>query len=106
MFYCKDLGVELGPIIKGFFASDEYKTDKPGVNSVMPLPWAIDTTTSLPPPFDFNAWCQKNRRAGAGVKVFPGKTQMQTVVYSDGEFGIGCENGYQWIYQLVRKLNL
>jgi len=34
VFFCQDLGVELGPIIKGFFASDEFKTDIPKVKTI------------------------------------------------------------------------
>ncbi len=28
-FYCKDLGTQLGPVIREFFASEEYKTGQP-----------------------------------------------------------------------------
>lgn len=31
-FHCKDLGIELIPLIKNYFASEEFKTKKPGMN--------------------------------------------------------------------------
>lgn len=31
-FHCKDLGIELIPLIKNYFASEEYKTKQPGSN--------------------------------------------------------------------------
>ena len=38
-FHCNDLGQELGPIIKTYFASEEYATDCPKADSIMPLPF-------------------------------------------------------------------
>jgi 3-hydroxyanthranilate 3,4-dioxygenase len=45
-FHCKDLGVELIPLIKAFFASDEYRTKAPGANVVQEseLPFKLNNT--------------------------------------------------------------
>ena len=41
-FHCKDLGVELAPIIKAYFASDEYKTKQPNRNVMAKLPFELN----------------------------------------------------------------
>ena len=45
-FHCKDLGVELVPLIKKFFASEEYRTKQPKDNIVEPnqLPFELNST--------------------------------------------------------------
>jgi 3-hydroxyanthranilate 3,4-dioxygenase len=34
-FYCDDLGTQLGPLIKEFFSSEEYKTGKPNIRKFL-----------------------------------------------------------------------
>lgn len=41
-FYCKDLGVELIPLIKNYFASEEFKTKKPGLNVLKEAEYPFD----------------------------------------------------------------
>ena len=38
-FYCVDLGSQLGPVIKDFFDSEEYRTQQPGLGSFMCPPY-------------------------------------------------------------------
>ena len=47
-FHCKDLGKELVPLIKEFFASEEYKTREPS-KSMPPPPWSADAIVDVPP---------------------------------------------------------
>lgn len=106
------MGKELGPVIEGYFASDEHKTGQPKSDSVQPLPWKLDSKTILPDPINFNQWISENAKDGQGVNVFAGlglalgrlsDNQMQTTVFSNGEFTFGESNGiFQWIYQLVQ----
>ncbi len=46
-FHCKDLGKELVPLIKEFFASEEYKTRVP--KPMPPAPWSPDSAVDVPP---------------------------------------------------------
>ncbi|ELT95835.1 hypothetical protein CAPTEDRAFT_205859 [Capitella teleta] len=62
-FYCSDLGTELAPIIKGFFASEQYITGKPipGKNLCDEIPLHIDNKTKLQDPIDFKEWIKEHR---------------------------------------------
>ena len=44
-FYCKDLGTELIPLIKNYFASDEYRTKIPGQNIQNEYPYSLNNVT-------------------------------------------------------------
>lgn len=47
-FHCEDLGKELVPLIKAFFASEEFKTRVP--QPMPPAPWQPDAEVTVPPP--------------------------------------------------------
>lgn len=48
-FYCKDLGIELVPLIKEFFASEEFKTKVPGSNisDVSKAPFKLNNVLTI-----------------------------------------------------------
>lgn len=83
-FYCQDLGVQLKPIIDEFFDSDEFKTGKPGVNSVMlHPPWSPDNITSVAEPFNLQDWVDKNRRlvrSSGELHLFPPEQHQSDVL--------------------------
>ena len=54
-FRCKDLGVELVPLIKEFFASEANATRVPTADSVMPAPYDDDKRFMLRPPYPLAA---------------------------------------------------
>ena len=60
-FYCDDLGSQLGPIIKAFFASEQYKTGQP-IPEDMPkeTPWEPDSQRETQDPFDLMDWVREN----------------------------------------------
>lgn len=43
-FHCKDLGSELGPLIKEYFASDEFRTKIPGGHVAKEVPFELNPT--------------------------------------------------------------
>ena len=51
----------MGPIIKEFFASEQYKTGKP-IPEDMPkeVPWEPDCKRKTQDPFDLMTWVQNN----------------------------------------------
>ena len=75
-FYCHDLGVQLGPVIKRFFSLLEgekgIQTDKTkAMLANNPPKFALDETTETPPPTKLADWIQDNRAAMAKGPVFP-----------------------------------
>ncbi|XP_047472873.1 3-hydroxyanthranilate 3,4-dioxygenase-like [Penaeus chinensis] len=60
-FYCEDLGTQLGPIIKEYFASEQHKTGKP-VPGTIPdnPPFVPDAARKLEEPFPLAKWLAKH----------------------------------------------
>merc|ERR1719449_470045 len=74
-FHCDDLGSQLKPIIEEFFASEEYKTGKPGPPSETSQPaWEPDSVTKVEAPFNLQDWLDSNRRrirSSGSLELFP-----------------------------------
>lgn len=53
-FYCADLGTQLGPMIRKFFESEQYKTGKPipGKDILENPPWQPNSKLALENPFN------------------------------------------------------
>ena len=98
-FHCNDLGQELGPIIKTYFASEEYATDCPKSDSIMPLPFKLNPSLVQPDPFVFSEWLDQFE--DNDKFVFDQDHQMQVKVLKAGEHEVGLDRGEVWIYQLV-----
>lgn len=58
-FHCKDLGVELKPVIERFHASEQHKTGNalPGTILEHP-PLKVDNENAVPKPFNLKEWVQ------------------------------------------------
>eukprot|EP01063_Lacrimia_lanifica_P041961 TRINITY_DN9926_c0_g1_i1.p1 TRINITY_DN9926_c0_g1~~TRINITY_DN9926_c0_g1_i1.p1 ORF type:complete len:294 (+),score=109.06 TRINITY_DN9926_c0_g1_i1:62-943(+) len=86
-FHCDDLGSQLGPIIKGYFASEEHKTRVPSKDLPTP-PVDLDTTTEVPNPFVFADWLAARAEAldAAPVQLFDGKDFHVTIYGPAGDF--------------------
>jgi len=88
-FHCTDLGTQLGPIIKNFFASEQHRTGKPLPGTIPdPCPIDLNMEITLQPPFLFSEWLKDNRQEidEAGKKrVFSDTFQFQVFVYGKGE---------------------
>jgi 3-hydroxyanthranilate 3,4-dioxygenase len=54
-FHCTDLGVQLGPVIKTYFASEQYKTRKPLPGSIHPPPFPLRSDIDLAPPVSLDS---------------------------------------------------
>jgi len=90
-FQCSDLGKDLVPVVKTFWASEEAKTLKPGDKVVPPaeLPFPVDVTTDVPAPFmfaDFLAEHAKELEGGASLNLFGDD-------HPDTEFSVLVESG-------------
>lgn len=103
-FYCEDLGTQLGPIIKEFFASEQYKTGKP-IPGTIPEnpPWVPDATRVLEPPFSLAKWITKNKgeiQQEGSKRLFSLSYQSDVVVFGQGTSEIKIANAETWLWQL------
>jgi len=103
-FYCEDLGSQLGPIIKRFFASEQYKTGKP-IPGTIPEnpPLILDEEISLQDPFNLQAWIEKNRtklNSSGHIQLFGDNYQFEVKVYGKGENSGQCNEAETWIWQI------
>jgi 3-hydroxyanthranilate 3,4-dioxygenase len=106
-FHCKDLGIELIPLIKNFFASEEYKTKQPGEN-VLPeadVPFKLNQATLSK--HDHGAYnlfekiSQMNPSYGIIELSLPG-LQFQVSVLRKGQYRFDVSPGLdQWLWQLA-----
>jgi len=91
-FYCDDLGSQLGPVIKSFFASEQFKTGKP-IPEDMPktLPWEPDTKRITETPFKLMPWVKNHQdqlKNQGSVPLFkPEKYQSDVYVHGFGDQG-------------------
>ncbi|XP_037072059.1 3-hydroxyanthranilate 3,4-dioxygenase-like [Pollicipes pollicipes] len=61
-FYCVDLGLELGPVIREFFASEECRTGQPGVGTFLcPQYFQPDDVRQTEEPFCLRRWLTSHR---------------------------------------------
>ncbi|XP_013380956.1 3-hydroxyanthranilate 3,4-dioxygenase isoform X2 [Lingula anatina] len=103
-FHCEDLGTQLGPIIKEFFASEQCKTGK-SVPGTIPekTPFEIDTSRKLEEPFLLSDWLTKNENEieTKGIKrVFGDGYQFTVDVLGPGEEQESWDGGEIWLWQL------
>lgn len=109
-FHCKDLGTELIPLIKAFFASDEYKTKVPGGNVVeaSQLPYELNKT--LIQPTQHGAFNLQERIAHGEktrVDLTPDELNLQfrVEILKRGEFDFDTDGESEssldtWLWQL------
>merc|ERR1712241_1175693 len=109
-FYCDDLGSQLGPIIREFFASEQYKTGKP-IPEDMPkeVPWVPDSSRKVEEPFDLMTWVDQHAgqlRDTGSVPLFdPSIYQTDVFIHGYGDqnkiFKAQSENG-ETIFWVLR----
>ncbi|XP_067901260.1 3-hydroxyanthranilate 3,4-dioxygenase [Heterodontus francisci] len=102
-FYCEDLGTQLGPIIKEFFSSEEYKMGKPNPDKLQrQIPFRINTVSTVMEPFSLQDWFHQHSqhiKVKQIVDMFGDQFETKTAVYATGE-SEGKESVDTWIWQL------
>ncbi|KAL3872547.1 hypothetical protein ACJMK2_035770 [Sinanodonta woodiana] len=107
-FHCEDLGQQLGPVIKRFFASEQFKTGKP-IPGTIPEnpPIKLNFSISIPDPFNLHDWIENNREKinlKGFLKLFTDldnyKYQFQVFVYGKGENTGKSDVAETFIWQL------
>jgi len=103
-FHCHDLGTQLGPIIKRYFASEQHITGRPIPGSVLDKPpVTLDSKLKLEEPIDLENWVTVNRKeidTNGRKKVFPGDYQFQVYIYGQGMISDTCLRAEAFIWQL------
>lgn len=91
-FHCEDLGIQLGPVIKRFFASEQCKTGKPLPGTIPEKPPVkLNPTLKLQDPFHLDTFIKNNREeidTKGFIKLFQRDDfahQFQVWVYGKGE---------------------
>ncbi|RNA27386.1 3-hydroxyanthranilate 3-4-dioxygenase [Brachionus plicatilis] len=109
-FHCKDLGTELIPLIKTFFASEEYRTKIPGKNVQSEQPYSLNNVTldrQGHGPFNFEARVKSIESDSANLA--PHDLQFSVMVLKNGqhEFEHFYQNGLDlWLWLLKGSAQL
>ncbi len=107
-FHCKDLGIELVPLIKDFFASEEYKTKCPGQNVLdeNEVPFKLNQVVLEKHSHgSFNLFEKLNKMEANENGVIslnlPG-LQFNVSVFKKGQYAVNIDLDLdQWLWQLA-----
>ncbi|UJR25981.1 hypothetical protein I4U23_007329 [Adineta vaga] len=102
-FHTTDLGIQLKPVIKEFFSSDEYRTGKPKADSYLQDPPVKNNEKiKLDNPFSLNDWLDQHKEElihGHPISLFPDRFQTRVWAFPKGEHMINCSTGDVWLWQ-------
>jgi len=95
-FHCTDLGVQLAPVIKDFFASEEYTTKKPCNNVLPKTPYQLNNSVldvERHGPFNLKKRIEESLRGVSKVSLTPEDMKMQfsIEVLGTGEHFVDAE---------------
>jgi len=105
-FYCEDLGTQLGPVIKRYFASEAHRTQKPVPGTITTkAPFLADATRKLEEPFHLMTWVKKHDKEIQEK----GRKNLWDVTYQSEVLALGagterdCQTRQEeiWLWQLV-----
>ena len=96
-FHCTDLGTQLAPVIKGYFASEAHETRVP--EPIGEPKFAINTTSTCPEPFNLAEWvASKNEDLKAGpVAIF--EDEFKVFMYGNAGAFNGKKGVETWVWQ-------
>lgn len=102
-FYCEDLGTQLGPVIKEYFASEQHKTGKP-IPGTIPEnpPWIPDAARVLESPFPLAKWIAKHKaeiQQEGNKRLFDLSYQSDVTVYGKGTTEMKLPLAETWLWQ-------
>ncbi|XP_041352765.1 3-hydroxyanthranilate 3,4-dioxygenase-like isoform X2 [Gigantopelta aegis] len=103
-FHCEDLGTQLIPVIKDFFASEQYKTGKP-IPGTIPekAPIILNSELTLQQPFNLHHWLDENRHKlhdQGSIQLWGNQTQFQVFICGKGAHSGQHDNVETFIWQL------
>eukprot|EP01095_Lingulamoeba_sp_RSL-Kostka_P005928 TRINITY_DN1805_c0_g1_i1.p1 TRINITY_DN1805_c0_g1~~TRINITY_DN1805_c0_g1_i1.p1 ORF type:complete len:286 (+),score=107.67 TRINITY_DN1805_c0_g1_i1:151-1008(+) len=105
-FHCTDLGIQLIPVIKRFYDSEEHKTGKPTKDYSISI--NLDTETVVDAPFNLQNWIDEHRDE---------INQGPTVLFDKGEFKVHANShgsndtehnweGETWFWNIDKKVTI
>lgn len=105
-FYCADLGIQLGPLIKRYFASEQHKTGKPIPGTIFPFPpFVPDAVRALEKPFHLMTWVKKHMeeiQTSGSKRLWDITYQSDVVAMGVGEDkDVARGDEETWLWQLV-----
>ncbi|XP_012682767.1 3-hydroxyanthranilate 3,4-dioxygenase isoform X2 [Clupea harengus] len=101
-FYCKNLGTQLAPVIKEFFASEEHRTGKPNPDPPKKAPFPLNTA-SVMAPFSFKDRVDGLRAdiaSSKSVDMFGPEFETEVLLWGPGETNTTKHEADRWIWQL------
>ncbi|KAG7167195.1 3-hydroxyanthranilate 3,4-dioxygenase-like [Homarus americanus] len=103
-FYCEDLGTQLVPIIKEYFASEQHRTGKP-IPGTIPEnpPWQPDALRIVETPFSLAKWLNKYRaeiQQEGSKRLFDLSYQSDVTVLGRGTTDLHLTKAETWLWQL------
>ncbi|XP_067681901.1 3-hydroxyanthranilate 3,4-dioxygenase-like [Haliotis asinina] len=103
-FYCEDLGTQLGPVIKAYFASEQHKTGRPLPGTIPENPPVVlDSTISLQAPFNLWDWLNTHREelhSKGQIQLFGDQYQFDVRILGKGEHSGKVNNAEVFIWQI------
>ncbi len=105
-FYCDDLGVQLVPVIKEFFASEQCRTGRPLPGTIPENPpYHPDPNRQLENPFNLKDWLKSNHKViqrDGQKRLFDRSTyHSDVIVYGTGVDEFQPVLNEIWLWQLV-----
>ncbi|PVD25825.1 hypothetical protein C0Q70_13488 [Pomacea canaliculata] len=109
-FHCEDLGSQLTPAIKKFFASEQYKTGKPIPGTILENPPVeLNVDIALEDPFKLKTWIAENHSQldeDGFIPVYGDPYQFQVTVYGKGKNTGKCDTAETFIWQIEGSSNV
>lgn len=103
-FYCDDLGTQLVPVIKEYFASEQHKTGKPIPGDIPENPpWIPDAARVLESPFPLLPWVNKHKseiQQEGSKRLFDLSYQSDITVFGKGSSEVKLTQAETWLWQL------
>ncbi|XP_018022964.1 3-hydroxyanthranilate 3,4-dioxygenase isoform X2 [Hyalella azteca] len=105
-FYCEDLGTQLGPVIKRYFASEQHKTGKPIPGTITETPpFVPDSERFTEKPFHLRTWIKENlaKLESAGrLRLWDTSYQSDVLALGEGaDIDVATVDEETWLLQLV-----
>lgn len=105
-FYCDDLGVQLVPVIKEYFASEQYRTGRPLPGTIPENPpYHPDSNRCTEKPFSLKDWLDSHREQiiqdGKKNLFDSANYQSEIIVFGKGTDEFKEIKNEIWLWQLV-----
>lgn len=110
-FHCEDLGTQLVPVIKEYFASEQHQTGKP-IPGTIPEnpPYHPNKSIKMEDPFNLEDWlnCNKDEILQNGKKKLfeDSYYESEIAVYGPGNRSFESVRQEIWLWQLVSNFQV